>query len=376
MGAVSFPRSVKFLHTADWQLGMTRRFLDEDAQSRFTAARLAAIGAIGELAAREQCEFVVVCGDVFESNQLAPATVSRALEAMRQAGADFYLLPGNHDPLSANSVYTSAQFLAERPPNVTVLDSSREVRPGVVLVAAPWRVKRPDRSPLAEALDQLGGRPEGEVRVLVAHGGVDALVPDSAMPGMMRLADLERAPVQYAALGDRHSTTRVADRVWYSGSPEATNFDDVESDSGAVLVVEIDGGRVRAEPHRVGRWRFSTLHHDVASGADVAALEAGLAKIPDKSSTVLRLALRGALSVAERARLDDMLERQSRLFASLKLWQRRTELATMPSDGEFAGFTGFVGEAVAELSAQARSGSGDAQRALGLLLRLSSGAGE
>ncbi|MGL6236601.1 MAG: metallophosphoesterase family protein [Segniliparus sp.] len=373
---MSSPRSVKFLHTADWQLGMTRHFLDEDAQSRYTAARLAAIGSIGALAAREGCEFVVVCGDVFESNQLAPATVSRALEAMRQAGADFYLLPGNHDPLSAGSIYTSAQFLAERPPNVTVLDSTREVRPGVVLVAAPWRVKRPGSSLVAEALAEAGAGSEGELRVLVAHGGVDVLVPDASMPGMMRLADLERAPVHYVALGDRHSTTKVADRVWYSGSPEATNFDDVETDSGAVLVVELDGDRAHVEPRRVGRWRFSTLRHDMSSGADVAILEAALAKIPDKDAAVLRLALRGALSVAERASLDEVLERHGRLFASVKLWQRHTELATMPADGEFAGFTGFVGEAVAELSGQARSGSGDAQRALGLLLRLSSGQGD
>lgn len=359
------------MHTADWQLGMTRHFLDEEAQSRYTAARLATIRAIGELAVGEGCEFVVVCGDVFESNQLAPMTLSRALEAMRQAQVDFYLLPGNHDPLCAGSLYTSAQFQAECPPNVVVLDSSREVRPGVELLAAPWRGKRPESPPALAALAQADGLGGDVLRVLVAHGAVDALSPDLDAPGVMRLADLERAPVQYVALGDRHSTTRVTDRVWYSGSPEPTNFDDVETDSGAVLVVELDGDRADVTPRRVARWRFCTQRHDVNGAADIASLDSALSEIADKDSTVLRLALRGALSVAQRADLDEVLSRHSRLFASVQLWRRHTELATVPDDEEFSGFSGFVGEAVAELVEQARAGQGDAARALGLLLRLS-----
>jgi len=60
----------RFLHSADWQLGMTRHFLEGEAQARFTAARIEVIGAIGQLAVKEGCSFVVVGGDVFESNQV------------------------------------------------------------------------------------------------------------------------------------------------------------------------------------------------------------------------------------------------------------------------------------------------------------------
>ena len=41
---------VRFIHTADWQLGMTRHFLSAQSQPRFTDARLDAIAAIGRLA--------------------------------------------------------------------------------------------------------------------------------------------------------------------------------------------------------------------------------------------------------------------------------------------------------------------------------------
>ena len=92
---------------------------------------------------------------------------------MRAIGIPVYLLPGNHDPLDASSVYTSALFIAECPDNVHVLDRpvSIEVRPGLQIVAAPWRSKRPTTDLVAEVLDDLPA--DGTTRILVAHGGVD-----------------------------------------------------------------------------------------------------------------------------------------------------------------------------------------------------------
>ena len=155
---------MKFLHTADWQLGMTRHFLDTEAQSRYSAARRDAVAALGRLARETGAEFVVVAGDVFDANQLAPKVVSQALEAMRAIEVPVYLLPGNHDPLDASSVYTSKLFVDECPDNVTVLDRAGvwDVRPGVQIVAAPWRSKKPTddltAAPLAdvEADGKLG----------------------------------------------------------------------------------------------------------------------------------------------------------------------------------------------------------------------------
>ena len=131
---------VRFLHTADWQLGMTRHFLGAEAQPRFSAARVEVIRTIGALAVQESCSFVVVCGDVFETNHVERQVVVRALDAMAATpGVTFFLLPGNHDPLDASSVFRSPTFVAHRPANVVVLDSPLPVpvAPGVELVPAP-----------------------------------------------------------------------------------------------------------------------------------------------------------------------------------------------------------------------------------------------
>ena len=140
----------KFLHTADWQLGMTRHFLSDEAQARFTAARIEAITSIGALAVEEGCSFVVVGGDVFESNQVERQVVVRSLEAMKSTpDVTFYLLPGNHDPLDAASVFRSKtlrrQLSGQR-------GRAREQRPGP---RGRWRRDR--RGTLAQ--QAAAGRP-------------------------------------------------------------------------------------------------------------------------------------------------------------------------------------------------------------------------
>ncbi len=377
---------MRFLHTADWQLGMTRRFLNDDAQPRYSAARRDVVASLGPLAAETGAEFVVVAGDVFEHNQLDPRVVSQSLEAMRTIGVPVYLLPGNHDPLDAGSVYTSPLFVAERPANVTVLDRAGvfDVRPGVQLVAAPWRSKSPTTDLVADALDGL--TPDGVTRIVVAHGGVDTLDPDRADPALIRLAPLHDAlahgVVHYVALGDKHSRTQVGDtgRVWYSGSPEVTNFDDVEADPGHVLVVDIDDNvterPVTVTARHVGQWKFVTLSRAVDTGRDVADLDINLDLLPAKDRTVVRLALSGSLTVTDRAALDACLDKYERLFASLRIWERHSDITVVPADEEFTdlGVGGFIAAAVDELVATARSAdtdaAGDAHAALALLLRL------
>ena len=73
---------IRFLHTGDWQLGITRHFFSEGVQERFAQSRFDAIRELGRIAEEKDCRFMVVCGDVFESNLVDRKTVSRALEAL------------------------------------------------------------------------------------------------------------------------------------------------------------------------------------------------------------------------------------------------------------------------------------------------------
>jgi DNA repair exonuclease SbcCD nuclease subunit len=374
---------VRLLHTADWQLGMTRHFLDADAQPRYTDARIQAIRRIGELAGAERCDAVLVCGDVFESNLVSPRVVSRSLEALRTVRVPVYLLPGNHDPLDAASIYRSRAFLSAKPDHVHVLDrpGPHALADGFELVAAPWTSKHPLSDLVADAIAGLPA--DGTVRVVAGHGCVDVLGPDAGDPALVRIGPVEaalaRGAVHYVALGDRHSRTSVgaSGAVWYSGTPEVTDYDEV--DPGQVLVVDLGAGRrPQVSSHRVGTWRFLDLEHRLDRPDNLPELEDLLTSLPDKDRTVVRLALTGTLSLADRGRLDDVLQRQGELFASLRLWDRRTDLSVYVSGDELTdlGVGGFADGAVDELAALAKGGGEEAvaaQDALTLLYRLAGG---
>jgi DNA repair exonuclease SbcCD nuclease subunit len=363
---------VRFLHAADLQLGMSRRFLTPEAQARFTHARVEAVRALGRVAAAEQCEFVVVCGDVFEANQLDRQVVMRAVEALADVPVPVYLLPGNHDPLDAGSLYDAVAL----PAQVHVLREAgvHVVRPGVELVAAPWTSKRPLTDVLGAACAALREAPPGVVRVAVGHGAVDSLSPDRDNPALISLAALESAPVHYVALGDRHSTTSVGStgRVWYSGAPEATDFD--ELDPGNVLVVEVDGfGSVSVVPHRVGRWHFVRHTFAIDGGDDVVALAGWLAGLAEKAQTVVRVDLTGSVSLAERARLDAALAEATPLFAALDVWEPDGGVVVRPDEADLSelDLSGFARRALDELET---AGDDEAREALSLLYRLTRGA--
>ena len=367
----------RFIHTADWHLGMTRRFLQPEHQARYSEARLDAVRAIARLAREEDAAFVLACGDVFDSNHVDRQVIARALDAMRGFEVPLLLLPGNHDPLDAASVYRSRAFAERAPDAVTVLADAAPISiGGVEVVGAPWKARRPGMDPSAEVIAALTPGPR---RVLAAHGVVDVLSPDAGDPEAIAMggltAALDDGRVAYVALGDRHSATEVGGdpRVRYPGTPVATDYGEV--DPGNVLVVDIDAEGVRATARRVGEWTFVRREVRLAGAGDVDALDADLAALPDKARTVVRLDLIGALTPAEDARLDAMLADQADLFAALTRSGRGSDLAVVAHDDDLdaLGLSGYAQSAAGEIAAIAAGDGPDheaARDALRLLYRL------
>jgi DNA repair exonuclease SbcCD nuclease subunit len=377
----------RFLHSADWQLGMTRHFLGVDAQARFTAARLDVIRTIGALAVTERCPFVVVAGDVFESNHVERQVVVRALDAMGATpGVTFYLLPGNHDPLDASSVLRSPSFVRHCPANVVVLDGRGPwpLEPGVELVAAPWFSKRPLTDLVSSAI--AGHQADGTVRIVVGHGAVDSLVVEGHDPARIESARLHQAVqagvVHYVALGDRHSATAIRDpsssadaRVWYSGTPEPTDY--VETDAAQVLLVDCTAERCRVEPRLVGTWRFVRETVELSNAADIEHLATILDALDDKARCIVKLALVGQLSLGDMASVERLLDHHRDILAALETWDGHHSLVALPANDDFSvlQLSGFAQHALTDLEQLASSRDAHASTAtdaLALLYRLAS----
>ena len=72
----------RFIHTADWQLGKPFANFPPDLAGELSAARFTAIERIAEIATQRGASHVLVAGDIFDSEDLANATLRRALERM------------------------------------------------------------------------------------------------------------------------------------------------------------------------------------------------------------------------------------------------------------------------------------------------------
>jgi len=370
---------VRFLHTGDWQLGMTRHFFSAGVQERFTQSRFDAIRKLGSIAAEEKCRFMVVCGDVFESNLLDRRTVARALEALKAVPVPVYLLPGNHDPLNAGSVYRSSTFLEKKPNHVHVIEDTKliEADKHIEIIGAPWHTKKPLRDLVAEATAPLKTT-TGTVRICVAHGIVDSLSPDPDDPTLISQtaakAALKQGKIHYLALGDRHSVTEVGKtgRIWYSGTPEPTDYDEVKS--GYALIAEVDADKATARPVKVGTWNFIEYKDVYANtDADIADIERRLDDIKDKERSVVKLRLIGTISLALHSRLEEIKEEARDVLAVLE--DRDSELTIAPEEKDFSdfGFTGFAEETIAKLrtlAAESSEAGVHARDALALLMRL------
>ena len=380
---------IRFLHTADWQLGMTRHFFSEGVQESYAQSRFDAIRRLGEIAKAEECAFILVCGDTFESNLVDRRTVARTCEALRDVPVPVYILPANHDPLNAASVYHSSTFIEQKPEHVTVIEDFTPValadEGGISiaaeLVAAPWKSKRPAINPLHELLDLLAPA-DGVIRIVAGHGIIDLFTPDKDAPSILELDTLQGAIQQnkahFIALGDRHSATQLedSDRIWYSGTPVSTDYR--EDNSGKALIVELDPDRVSVKEVTVTDWQFIEKERiDLNHAEDVTSLDQELQAIDNKERTVVKVRLHGGLTLSLHAQLHDVLEKAKDLFAGFEIRDR--DLVMIPDDSDFAelGFSGFADKTLDRLRAQIDAEGSDAEvarDALMLLVRLAKGA--
>lgn len=385
--------SITFLHSSDWQLGMMRRFLGPDGQARWGQARLDAVARIGAVAERVGARFVVVTGDVFEHNQVERQTILRACEALKRIPVPVVLLPGNHDALEPGSLWTSAQWAAHKPDHVTVVtdETPLEIVPGVEIVGAPWRSRRPVSDPaapgyvgLAPVVQSAKGRAKGAAepavrRILLAHGQLTSLSGGMSDVPTIDQAALEAAVadgrLQYVGLGDRHSMTQVTERIWFSGTQEVTAPE--ETHPGHVLAVTLAGDGITVEPQRVGAWHMVEHHVELDGEESLKALEDWFAELPDKERTYVRLAADGSLPLPLLSRLDAMVDAQGEVFASVERWAKFWTVRPAPeaADLDELQLSGPARAAMEELRQALAGGDESAGAALTLMHRLARDAG-
>lgn len=300
--------ALKIIHTADWHLGMTFPAFGVDARLRLTRARLEVVDRILGLAERHGAHAVLCAGDLFDdpdpSRQWWEGLADK-LRARQWSGRPVFLLPGNHDPITQNGVYSKSHpFRAALPDWVHVVDRddfSCELEQGAILYAAPCRSRSESRD---LALSLLPGRQPGDdrIRIGMVHGQTFDL-PGCQMNFPIGRGVAEKKGLDYLAIGDTHGFRDVTPEghapTVYPGAPEPTHFGEKKPGHAVVAYFPKDRRRralVREEPVAQYTWEVAT----VTSLDELHALVARCS-----SQLVLRLVLE------LRARVDefDAIER-------------------------------------------------------------------
>ena len=350
---------VRFLHTADWQLGKQFENLGAppDKLAFLRQGRMDVVRRIGQLAIDRSVDAILVAGDVFERNEVGDQLIREALATMRQVKIPWLLLPGNHDPAGPASVWDRIERIG-CPEHVHLLHSTEPVLladGGLAVLPAPLTRKHQFTDPTEGFGQQVTS--QAAVRVGLAHGSLrNRLAPAAEQHNMISDTRADEGHLDYLALGDWHSCKEVAPRTWYAGTPESDDFD---QDSGAVLIVELRGPGVAPTVERVqvGSYRWHNLRAQLQSPGAVEQLRACLASVTEPlASAVVHLEVRGAVSLSERAAIDEEL---ANFEATVQVLRARTiDLIPSPTEEDLndLGRQGFVSIVVERL----RSLEGDA----------------
>lgn len=349
--------AITLIHTADWQLGKPFGSIEGDAAALLREERFEAVKRIAALARDRRADAVVVAGDVFDSSTTPDQIIRRTLEAMKAYDGPWVLLPGNHDPALSESPWTRIARIG-CPANVVLALAQEPILLAdgrlAILPAPLMRKNEPDD--VTRWMDEAE-TPPGAVRIGLAHGSISNRLPEGDARNEIADDRASTASLDYLALGDWHGTIEIAEKTWYSGTPEPDRFP--RNDPGNVLVVTIEkqGAAPSVEKVAVGRFHWQRQEIVCGVGGDddpVAAIDAmiaGAAATPD--ATLLQLTVSGTVDLAGRRRIDGCLDAWQ---ARLKYLRRDLAgLVDEPSADDLDAIdkSGFVRAAVDRLKAKA-----------------------
>jgi DNA repair exonuclease SbcCD nuclease subunit len=295
---------MKFLHTADWQVGMRATQLGERGE-RVRQARLESARRVIEEARREKVDFVIVAGDTFEDNGVDRIKVREVARILGGADCPVFIIAGNHDESKAGSVWEDESWM--KWPNLRVLEEAKPVECDSALLY-PCPVLAGDSKTDPTAWIHASGE---KIAIGIAHGCVENAGYEQSLP-IPRDAAAARG-LDYLALGHFHSTALYPDRdgsarMAYCGTHESTGFG--EHDSGNALVVEIAerGSPPRIRKIRAGSLEWLTYQRKIENPGEIAALAGELDDLPAPERTLVKCSLEGTLFGLDYEPLGHLIE--------------------------------------------------------------------
>ena len=298
---------VKFLHTADWHLGIKYKQLGDKAQQARNI-RLKTVEKLIQKSKEENVDFILISGDLFDSNQVDRSLLTAVSQIFSDISpTPIYLLPGNHDPLGRDSLFNDPVW--EKLDNLTIFTEPEPYDHGnVTIYPCPVSQKKSKDDPT----QWINAQDNPNISIGLAHGNLQVgFIDDANFPIKPERTTI--SGLDYLALGEWHSLFEQPDsngivRTIYPGTPETTKFG--EDASGQAVIVEIDvrNSPPQITPIEVGTLSWQKQEKEINSLADVQYLESELNNIPEPENNVILLKVKGVTdqdTISYLAQLED-----------------------------------------------------------------------
>ncbi|USQ14524.1 DNA repair exonuclease [Legionella lytica] len=344
---------MKFLHTADWQIGKQFANIKGDIAAFLREARFDVIKTLGSLANQHKADAILVAGDVFDANEISDTTIRKTLNAMQEYKGPWILLPGNHDPALAQSVWTRMKNLPEKTDNIILALDPEPISVAndkLLILPAPLKLRH-EYKDLTEWYDTFQA-PSSAFKVGLAHGSIEGFLPESAeIHNMISYQRTEKAELDYLALGDWHGQMKVSTKAWYAGTPEQDRFQDNEPGKALLVTLNKNDHMPRVESLDTGKYQWHKIQFAIFTANDIEALNDDFSKFQSAKNQVISLSLDGNLSLENRQKLEQLLDSWKAKFAMLEIDD--TNLKLSPSEQDLQAFqsAGFLSNTLEKLLA-------------------------
>lgn len=345
---------IRFLHSADLHLGKPYGSMPEEVRGRLREARHSVLDRLAARARDGGATFVMLAGDVFDTETPSPAVLRQALAAMaHHADLRWIILPGNHDSLAAEALWaTAARAL---PANLTLAlePAPLPLGPGATLLPAPCTTRRPGRD--LTAWMNEAPTAEGVARIGLAHGPVQSFSEDGTADDVIAPDRAGQAGLDYLALGDWHGQISLGPKTWYAGTPEPDRFKHDAPGRALSVTLASAGAPPTVAPVETGLFTWRTAPLDCLPDDD---LERGLAALlpagPARRQALLRIAATGRARPEARATLEKAIAAVAPEFALLELDAQALAITCESQDLDLIDRSGALRQAADALLAESR----------------------
>ena len=306
---------MKLLATADLHIGMKFGTYDE-VKGELADARYDALARCIEISRDEECDLLIIAGDLFDRQNVSRADIGRTADILSGfEGAALLVLPGNHDfftGVDGGPWETLSRRMESGSAPFELLSEGRVYSLGhyglpVSIWPGPCTAKHSDSDAVSWIPGTDSKREDGEMVIGVAHGSLQGLSPDQDRKYYpMTTQQLKNTGADLWIVGHTHTPYPEGDStapwLFVPGTPEPDGFDC--SHAGGAWVVDLTPDGVSAYCRRTtGTYRFLDVKRRIRHIDDIGQVTG-----PERGAgTLLRLTLEGALGRDEYEKIGGYL---------------------------------------------------------------------